>query len=118
METRDLDYLLAVEDQGSVGRAADFLGITQPALTKAIQRIEAQIGLPLFERTAKGMRPLEAGRAFLARARRIQLEYGDAVTEMRAMKTGEQGVLRLGVSPSIPNSMIGLCRQLLRERPA
>lgn len=118
LETRDLDYLLAVEEQGSIGRAADLLGITQPALTKAIKRIETHLGLPLFERTSKGMKTLDAGKAFLARARRIQLEYGDAIMEMHAMKTGEQGVLRLGFSPSIPSSMMmGPCRQLLRERP-
>ncbi len=56
METRDLDYVLAVGTHGGIGRAADALGMTQPALTKAIQRVEAQLGVSLFERTALGMR--------------------------------------------------------------
>lgn len=118
METRDLDYLLAVSAHGSVGQAAEMLGITQPALTKAIQRIEMQLGMPLFERTSRGMKPLQAGHAFIARARRIQLEYEDALKEMQGIRTGEQGILRLGYSPSVPNSLlVGACRQLLRERP-
>lgn len=118
METRDLEYVLAVSAEGGIGRAAESLGISQPALTKAIQRVESQIGLPLFERTARGMSPTQAGAAFIDRARRIRLEYDDALKEMRDMRTGEQGVLRLGYSPSMPNPLVlGACRQLMKERP-
>ncbi|CAG9165777.1 LysR family transcriptional regulator [Cupriavidus respiraculi] len=118
METRDLEYVLAVSTQGGIGRAAESLGISQPALTKAIQRVEAQIGLPLFERTARGMSPTQAGAAFIDRARRIRLEYEDALKEMGDMRTGELGVLRLGYSPSMPNPLVlGACRQLMTERP-
>lgn len=118
METRDLEYLLAIGSHGGIGRAADALGISQPALTKAVRRIETQLGLPLFERTAQGMRPTDAGAAFLQRAQRIRLEYDDALKEMREMRTGELGLLRIGYSPSMPNPLVlGACQQLLRERP-
>jgi DNA-binding transcriptional LysR family regulator len=119
METRDCEYLLAVQQQGSISRAAEALGISQPALTKAIRRIEAQAGLPLFERTASGVVPTQAGILFMARARKIALEYEDAVKEMRALRSGEQGVLRLGYSPTVPSELVlGACHQLLVERPA
>ncbi len=65
METRDLDYILAVAAQGGIGRAAEVLGISQPALTKAVRRVELQAGLPLFERNANGMQPTYAGTRFL-----------------------------------------------------
>jgi DNA-binding transcriptional LysR family regulator len=118
METRDIEYILAVAAQGGIGRAADAIGISQPALTKAVQRVEAQIGLPLFERTANGMTPTHAGAVFLERARRIRLEYEDGLKEMQGIRTGELGVLRMGYSPSIPGTLVlGACRQLLRERP-
>lgn len=118
METRDLEYVLAVGAHGGIGRAAEGLGITQPALTKAIQRVEAQLGVPLFERTTLGMRVTQAGTVFLERARRIRLEYDDAIKEMRGIQTGEQGQLRLGYSPSMPNALVlGSCQQLIRERP-
>lgn len=118
METRDLEYVLEVAAHGGIGRAAEALGMSQPALTKAVQRVEGQIGLPLFERTALGMRPTQAGAAFIERARRIRLEYEDALAEMRGIRTGEQGVLRLGYSPSIPNPVVlDACRQLMQERP-
>ncbi len=118
METRDLEYVLAVEAHGGIGRAAEALDMTQPALTKAEQRVEAQLGVPLFERTTLGMRVTQAGTVFLERARRIRLEYEDAIKEMRGIQTGEQGMLRLGYSPSMPNALVlGACRQLIRERP-
>ena len=119
METRDLDYLLAVEEHGGIGKAAEALGMSQPALTKAIQRVEAQTGLALFQRTANGVAPTQAGSLFLARARRIALEYEDALKEMHAIRSGEQGVLSLGYSPTVPATLVlGACRQLLKERPA
>ncbi|MFM0731772.1 LysR family transcriptional regulator [Paraburkholderia sediminicola] len=119
METRDLDYLLAVEEHGGIGKAAEALGMSQPALTKAIQRVEAQTGLALFQRTANGVAPTQAGSRFLARARRIALEYEDALKEMHAIRSGEQGVLSLGYSPTVPAALVlGACRQLLKERPA
>lgn len=119
METRDLDYLLAVQEHGGIGKAAEALGMSQPALTKAIQRVEAQAGLPLFERTVNGVTPTPAGALFLARARRIALEYDDALKEMEALRRGEQGLLRVGYSPTVPDSLVlGACRQLMIERPA
>ncbi|WP_420998287.1 LysR family transcriptional regulator [Cupriavidus sp. 30B13] len=118
METRDLEYVLAVAGHGGIGRAAEALGISQPALTKAVQRVEAQLGLPLFERTANGMTPTQAGAQFIERARRIRLEFEDALKEMQGIRTGEQGILRLGYSPSMPNALVlDACRQLIQERP-
>ncbi|UDM53602.1 LysR family transcriptional regulator [Cupriavidus sp. MP-37] len=118
METRDIEYILAVAAHGGIGRAAEALGISQPALTKAVQRVEAQAGLPLFERTANGMAATYAGTRFLERARRIQLEFEDGIKEMLGIRTGEQGILRVGYSPSIPGHVIlDACRQLVRERP-
>lgn len=118
METRDIDYVLAVSTYGGIGRAAEVLGLSQPALSKAIQRVEAMTGLPLFERTALGMSPTQAGAMFIHRAKRIRLEYEDAMKEMRGLKSGEQGILRIGYSPSIPTGLIvSACRQLMKERP-
>ena len=119
METRDIEYLLAIEKSGGVGKAAEALGMSQPALTKAIQRIESQVGVTLFERTGNGVVATPAGTRFLQRARRITLEYEDTLKEMRAMKSGEVGMLRLGYSPTVPSALVfGTCQQLMRDRPA
>lgn len=119
MDTRDLEYVVLIWQLGSIGRAADALAITQPALTKAVRRVEAHLGLALFERVPQGMRPTQAGELFLTRAQKLRRDYDDALAEMRSIATGEQGVVRLGYSPTFPDALVvAACRRLLRERPA
>ncbi|QGZ65571.1 LysR family transcriptional regulator [Paraburkholderia acidisoli] len=119
METRDLEYLLEVERCGGVGKAAEALSMSQPALTKAIKRIEAEVGVPLFMRNPTGVALTPYGKAFIERARRITLDFDDALKELAAIHSGELGVLRVGYSPSIPDTLIlRSCRRLLNERPA
>jgi DNA-binding transcriptional LysR family regulator len=119
METRDLDYLLEVQRCGGIGKAAESLGMSQPALTKAIKRIESEVGLALFHRSPNGVALTPGGTVFVERARRIALEYEDALKELRAIQTGEQGILRVGYSPTVPDSIVlRACRQLMNERPA
>jgi DNA-binding transcriptional LysR family regulator len=119
METRDLDYLLEVQRCGGIGKAAEALGMSQPALTKAIKRIESEVGLALFHRSPNGVALTPGGIVFVERARRIALEYEDALKELRAIQTGEQGILRVGYSPTVPDSIVlRACRQLMNERPA
>jgi DNA-binding transcriptional LysR family regulator len=119
MDVRDLEYIIAVQQYGTVGKAADQLGITQPSLTKAVRRVETQLGVMLFERTSTGMRMTQAGELFLERARRLSRDYDDALAEMRSIRNGEQGGVRLGYTPSLPDALVvAVCRRLLRERPA
>lgn len=119
VEVRDLDYLLAVAECGSVLRAAEHLGMTQPAVTKAVARLERELGMPLFEREPRGMVPTLAGVALIARAKKIRLEYDDAMRELGEMRAGTVGLVRFGFSPTVPAELVfGACSQLLRERPA
>ncbi len=119
MEVRDLDYLLVVAERGSVLRAAEHLGMTQPAVTKAVARLERELGMPLFERDPRGMVPTLAGAALIARAKKIRLEYDDAMRELGEMRAGTVGLVRFGFSPTISAELVfGACSQLLRERPA
>jgi DNA-binding transcriptional LysR family regulator len=64
---RHLTAMAAVVDQGSVSLAARTVHLTQPAVTQGIAKLEAQLGLPLFERQPGGMAPTEAARALAPR---------------------------------------------------
>lgn len=119
MNLDDLHYLLAVAEHRNIGRAAESLGLTQPALTRAIRRLEESAGQPLFTRHPKGVEPTAAGTALLARARRIRLEHDDAMQELQQMKVGRLGLLRVGMNPSADFDLFTTAaRRLLAERPA
>lgn len=115
----DIDYFLAVAKSGQVRRAALDLGVSQPAVTKGVQRLERELGFPLFERTAKGMSLTWVATQFHARAQAMRRNLGDAIKEASDLHLGAQGVLRVGVSPLYTQRVfVPACLQLHRQRPA
>ena len=116
MRTEDLQYFLAVAAVGKLGPASDMLGISQPGLTKAIVRLETELGGALFLRTGRGMQLTELGQAFERRARRMTQEVGEALVEARRLQPLE-GVLRLGVAPAIVPMSVVASAEMMRRRP-
>ena len=74
MELIQMKYFLAVAREESISKAADFLYITQPSLTRQIQKMEKEVGQPLFTR-GKKMRLTEAGQLLRRRAEEILSLY-------------------------------------------
>lgn len=71
MSLLQLESFVAVAEEGHVGRAAKRLRVSQPPLSRRIQSLERELGSPLFERTARGMRLLPSGAKLLLHAREI-----------------------------------------------
>ncbi|MEF7616285.1 LysR family transcriptional regulator [Aquincola sp. MAHUQ-54] len=117
MRLDDLRYFVAVAEQGHVGRAAQRLGVTQPALTKGVQRLEASLGLQLFERSTRGMALTSVGSVFFERARHLCLGLDEAVQEAGDLHLGAIGTIRVGVSPLFADALVGeTFTRLLRQR--
>ena len=95
----DIDYFLAVAQHGQVRRAAAALGLSQPALTKGLQRLEKELGFPLFERGARGMTLTPVAEQFRQRTQTLRASLGDAIKEAADLHLGAMGTLRVGVSP-------------------
>jgi DNA-binding transcriptional LysR family regulator len=96
LETAELRSFVALAEQRHFGRAAELLGVSQPALSKRVQRLEDKVGGPLFRRGYRDVRPTEAGRLLLERARVVLREAGLALSVSRQALRGEAGLLRIG----------------------
>ena len=94
-------YLDAVVREGSLRRAANKCFVTASALDRRVQDLEAEIGTPLFERHARGMRLTAAGEIYLAYARRLMADTQRALSEIDHLKGLRRGNVSLAISPAM-----------------
>jgi DNA-binding transcriptional LysR family regulator len=118
MELRHLRYFVAVSDAGGVSRAATRLNISQPALSRQIHDLEAELGVSLFERRAGRLVLTSEGEDLLARGREL-LSDSEALRERaRALRSGDEGVIRVGVAPlTLESLMPPFLAQYRRHHP-
>jgi len=117
----DLIHLRAfktVSEQGSLGRAADVLGMTQPALSRTIRKLEDQVGAPLFERHTKGMHPTDLGHALLAHATLLLHQSDAALEDLQALRGLARGTVRVGTLASLAGRLLSQSiAELLAQHP-
>jgi len=118
VDSRRLQYFLAVYDHGSLGRAAASLNLTQPALSKSIHQLEGTLKVKLFDRTSKGLVPTIYGETLSLHARAVQSELRHAEREIALMTGAAKGEVRIGVTPSIATSVMPRVASIVyAERP-
>jgi len=115
---RQFQNLLAIIEQGSLGKAAESLHVSQPALTKSIRRLEEQLGVPLFYRDARGMRPTVYGDVLRAHAQGITIGIEHALREIESLRAGSEGTVRVAAGPLVTNEILSRAVvRLMREKP-
>jgi len=118
MRLDDLRYFIAVAEEGHVGRAAHRLGLSQPALTKGIQRLERALKLTLFDRGSRGMTLTTVGDVFFQRVRHLCMGFDDAAQEAGHLHLGNIGTVRIGTSPIYADALVAKAlAQLHGQRP-
>lgn len=96
MELTPLRYFIAICEARHMTRAAEGLGVSQPALSAAVRKLEAEAGTPLLHRTGHGVEATDAGRIFLGRARAAVREADAALEQVRQLVGLEIGSIRVG----------------------
>ncbi|MCY1514296.1 HTH-type transcriptional regulator GbpR [compost metagenome] len=97
LRMRHLDLLRALYAQGSVHKAAAELGMTQPAASKQLLELEDMFGVPLFQRTRRGITPTGFGHALARKADVLWSDLSGARNEIAALAAGASGRIRVGV---------------------
>lgn len=118
MELRQLRHLLAVVEHGSFSRAAEAVHLTQPALTRSIQALEATVGSAVLERNRGGIAPTDVGQLLLSHARLLDSATRDLERDIALTRGVELGELRIGVGPYGGSTLVGpAIGQLNRAHP-
>jgi DNA-binding transcriptional LysR family regulator len=118
MWLRDLGYFVAIVEQGSITRAARVLGISQPALTKSLRRLEALLKAKLLERKPHGVAPTPVGAVFAQYAGAIQRDVERALEEIASLRGGTSGRIVVGAGPTMLQHLLPeATARLLAERP-
>lgn len=101
MNVRDLSYIVAIERHGSITRAAEACGVTQPTLSLQVAKLERELGVLLFEREGRGLRFTSAGRSVLDHAHRVLGAMDDLIAAAQDHLDPLAGNVRMGMIPTL-----------------
>src|SRR5688572_22747182 len=106
MEIHQLRYFVAVAEEKSFSRAAEKVRVAQPSLSQQIQKLEGELGHPLFDRLARSVILTEAGSGFLPYAQRILNELSSAQRYVSDRSETPGGEVSVGILPTIAPFMV------------
>jgi DNA-binding transcriptional LysR family regulator len=101
MNFRHLRTFVAIADAGGVHRAVPRLNLSQPAASRQLHALEAELGVPLFDRIGRRVQLTSEGQDLLRRCRRLLADVESLTERAGALKRGETGTLRVGATPQV-----------------
>lgn len=118
MDLKQLEYFVRVAELGSFTRAAQVLGIAQPALSRQVRLLEVELRQNLLVRNGRGATPTEAGQLLLEHGRGILHQVERAREELSRVRTGLAGKVAVGLPPSIARVLtVPLTRAFRHQLP-
>jgi DNA-binding transcriptional LysR family regulator len=119
MDARQMEYIVAVDEEGSFTRAAARHHIAQSALSHQVARLEAELGVRIFDRTSRSVRLSDAGQVLLPHARQILLDIANARAALDELAGVMRGSLRIGMTQTAGRTLdlVALIGQFHRRYP-
>src|SRR6478672_10142230 len=106
MDVRHLRNMLAVIEERSLGKAAQRLNMSQPALTKSLQRLEEHLGVRLFEREIRGMRTAFYADSLRGYATAACIGMAEAESQIAALRNGTEGIITVAGPPLLMTDLL------------
>ncbi len=116
MDLKQLQYFVRVAELGSFTRAAQVLGVAQPALSRQVRLLEVELRQNLLDRNGRGATPTEAGQLLLEHGRGILHQVERAREELGRVRSGLSGRVALGMPPSVARVLTVPLTRAFRQR--
>lgn len=111
MDTKIIEYVIAIAEEKSLSKAAERLYITQPALSQRLKKLEEELGAPLFIRGNGGLSITDAGRIYLNGGRSVLKIKQEALQKLSGMNRRNRDLLRFGCATSVALECIPAFRE-------
>lgn len=115
LDPRHLSYLLAIHEKGSLSRAAESLGLSQPALSNSIAVLERRLGVRVLNRTGRGATVNDIGSILVRRSRELRSLLKGAEEEVHLRRKGQRGPLAIGAVPGLVEHLVPAALNVLRR---
>ena len=116
MDFRKVQFFLAAVRCGSLTEAAAELGVSQPALSKAIKALETSLGVPLIERGRFGVVATPFGEALRYHGQVVEAEFRHAAGEIESLKGAQKGHVIIGCGPTEATRLLPLALNAMQQR--
>ena len=118
IKLRHLQLIVALDEFRHLGRTAEFLSVSQPAVSRMLGEVESMFGLALFERSTRGTEPTASGKTIVRFARSVLAEYERTRDEISAVESGAAGRTRVGCMVVALPVLLADAVALLKKRSA
>ncbi|RZT39594.1 LysR substrate-binding domain-containing protein [Cupriavidus agavae] len=116
IKLRHLQLLVALDEFRHLGRTAEFLSVSQPAVSKVLAEVEKMLGMTLFTRSTRGTEPTPAGESLVRFARSVLAQYDVTRDEIEAVASGAAGRVRVGSMGATLPVLLAQAVSCLKER--
>ena len=117
LRLKDLHTLQTVAELGSMAKASERLALSQPAISKAVSDMENALGVPLLERSSRGVELTESGRLLVGRARVIFDEVRQGISDIENLSDPVQGTVRIGTTEPVTGVVSAIIAHLAGKYP-